>query len=95
MKFVNVLIFFQKHLMHNEYALDCGAGIGRVTKHLLIPMFRKVRVGMDPISRERKRERLSHSNVQEGRGVRVGGLTDFDVFIVAQRDSTLFSVTAV
>uniref|UniRef100_A0A8R1E318 Alpha N-terminal protein methyltransferase 1 n=1 Tax=Caenorhabditis japonica TaxID=281687 RepID=A0A8R1E318_CAEJA len=25
-----------------DYALDCGAGIGRVTKHLLMPLFKKV-----------------------------------------------------
>ncbi|CAJ0929598.1 unnamed protein product, partial [Mesorhabditis belari] len=29
-------------LMNMDYALDCGAGIGRVTKHLLMPLFGKV-----------------------------------------------------
>ncbi|GMT32542.1 hypothetical protein PFISCL1PPCAC_23839, partial [Pristionchus fissidentatus] len=29
-------------LTSNEYAIDCGAGIGRVTKHLLLPAFKKV-----------------------------------------------------
>ncbi|KAF8387128.1 homt-1, partial [Pristionchus pacificus] len=29
-------------LSSNEYAIDCGAGIGRVTKHLLLPAFKKV-----------------------------------------------------
>ncbi|CAI5437809.1 unnamed protein product [Caenorhabditis angaria] len=29
-------------LQSTDYALDCGAGIGRVTKHLLMPMFAKV-----------------------------------------------------
>jgi protein N-terminal methyltransferase len=28
--------------MQSNYALDCGAGIGRVTKHLLLPMFSRV-----------------------------------------------------
>ncbi|XP_075169038.1 alpha N-terminal protein methyltransferase 1-like [Haematobia irritans] len=28
--------------MHKKYALDCGAGIGRVTKNLLMPLFEKV-----------------------------------------------------
>lgn len=28
--------------MENKYALDCGAGIGRVSKYLLMPMFDKV-----------------------------------------------------
>ncbi|GMT04870.1 hypothetical protein PENTCL1PPCAC_27044, partial [Pristionchus entomophagus] len=29
-------------LRNNDYAIDCGAGIGRVTKHLLLPAFKKV-----------------------------------------------------
>ncbi|CAJ0572957.1 unnamed protein product, partial [Mesorhabditis spiculigera] len=29
-------------LNDNSYAIDCGAGIGRVTKHLLLPLFKKV-----------------------------------------------------
>ncbi|CAI4230857.1 unnamed protein product [Auanema sp. JU1783] len=29
-------------LTSTDYALDCGAGIGRVTKHLLLPLFNKV-----------------------------------------------------
>lgn len=29
-------------LVNFGYALDCGAGIGRVTKNLLLPLFEKV-----------------------------------------------------
>ncbi|KAH7728849.1 O-methyltransferase 1 [Aphelenchoides avenae] len=31
-----------KSLSGNDTALDCGSGIGRITKHLLLPMFRQV-----------------------------------------------------
>ena len=34
---------FKTRFEHNR-ALDCGAGIGRVTKHLLLPRFAKVDV---------------------------------------------------
>eukprot|EP00758_Cryptobia_borreli_P007420 Tbor_TRINITY_DN5292_c0_g8::TRINITY_DN5292_c0_g8_i1::g.16445::m.16445/K16219/NTMT1, METTL11A, NTM1; protein N-terminal methyltransferase len=34
----------------HSYALDCGAGIGRVTKHLLLPLFDKVDL-MEPIEK--------------------------------------------
>ncbi|XP_075168134.1 alpha N-terminal protein methyltransferase 1-like [Haematobia irritans] len=43
--------------MHKKYALDCGAGIGRVTKNLLMPLFEKVdMVEQDPAFAERARE---------------------------------------
>uniref|UniRef100_A0A1I8PMU0 Alpha N-terminal protein methyltransferase 1 n=1 Tax=Stomoxys calcitrans TaxID=35570 RepID=A0A1I8PMU0_STOCA len=43
--------------MHKKYALDCGAGIGRVTKNLLMPLFEKVDlVEQDPTFAERARE---------------------------------------
>lgn len=32
----------QTYGMQSNFALDCGAGIGRVTKHLLVPMFSSV-----------------------------------------------------
>ncbi|CAB3408112.1 unnamed protein product [Caenorhabditis bovis] len=32
----------KKIISSNDYALDCGAGIGRITKHLLIPLYKKV-----------------------------------------------------
>jgi protein N-terminal methyltransferase len=32
---------FKDRFAHNR-ALDCGAGMGRVTKHLLLPRFKKV-----------------------------------------------------
>ncbi|KAJ1739793.1 hypothetical protein LPJ78_004755 [Coemansia sp. RSA 989] len=31
-----------KHGLKTQYACDCGAGIGRVTKHFLLPQFEKV-----------------------------------------------------
>ncbi|XP_046859295.1 N-terminal Xaa-Pro-Lys N-methyltransferase 1-like [Xenia sp. Carnegie-2017] len=36
--------FFEENngFLKDNYALDCGAGIGRVTKHLLLPLFKKV-----------------------------------------------------
>uniref|UniRef100_A0A1I7X694 Alpha N-terminal protein methyltransferase 1 n=1 Tax=Heterorhabditis bacteriophora TaxID=37862 RepID=A0A1I7X694_HETBA len=37
-------------LLNNDYALDCGAGIGRVTKHLLLPLF--VKVDMEDVVEE-------------------------------------------
>lgn len=37
----NVLDGFKSTMGHGR-ALDCGAGMGRVTKHLLIPRFDKV-----------------------------------------------------
>lgn len=36
------LVLLQGILLNNDYAIDCGAGIGRVTKHLLMPLFKKV-----------------------------------------------------
>ncbi|CAI9555785.1 unnamed protein product [Staurois parvus] len=30
------------HKVDSSYALDCGAGIGRITKRLLLPLFKKV-----------------------------------------------------
>lgn len=38
--FLEALI--QTRGMEDNYALDCGAGIGRVTKHLLLPLFSRV-----------------------------------------------------
>lgn len=35
-------VFKMKPPPARRYALDCGAGIGRVTKHLLLPVFEKV-----------------------------------------------------
>lgn len=35
-------LFSLKSPPGNEYALDCGAGIGRVTKHVLADLFTKV-----------------------------------------------------
>lgn len=32
----------QNYLLNFGRALDCGSGIGRVTKHLLLPLFQKV-----------------------------------------------------
>lgn len=29
-------------MLNNQRALDCGSGIGRITKHLLLPMFKIV-----------------------------------------------------
>ncbi|XP_058982417.1 alpha N-terminal protein methyltransferase 1-like [Musca domestica] len=43
--------------MHKKYALDCGAGIGRVTKNLLMPLFEKVDlVEQDPAFAEKARD---------------------------------------
>ncbi|KAM7345401.1 N-terminal methyltransferase [Cochliomyia hominivorax] len=42
---------------NKTYALDCGAGIGRVTKNLLMPMFNKVDlVEQDPTFAEKAKE---------------------------------------
>lgn len=49
-----------------EYALDCGAGIGRITKYLLTDIFNKVdMVEQNPIFLERAKIYLGHkqSNV--------------------------------
>lgn len=44
-------------LKHRRYALDCGAGIGRVSKNLLMPLFDKVDlVEQDATFAERARE---------------------------------------
>uniref|UniRef100_F1LAA5 Alpha N-terminal protein methyltransferase 1 n=1 Tax=Ascaris suum TaxID=6253 RepID=F1LAA5_ASCSU len=32
----------KRHLINFERAIDCGCGIGRVTKHLLLPLFKTV-----------------------------------------------------
>uniref|UniRef100_A0A183GIC2 Alpha N-terminal protein methyltransferase 1 n=1 Tax=Heligmosomoides polygyrus TaxID=6339 RepID=A0A183GIC2_HELPZ len=40
---------FQKLLVDSNYAADCGAGIGRVTRHLLLPMFKNV-VMVEPVA---------------------------------------------
>lgn len=43
--------------MHKKYALDCGAGIGRVSKNLLMPLFEKVDlVEQDPAFAEKARD---------------------------------------
>ncbi|GMR31917.1 hypothetical protein PMAYCL1PPCAC_02112, partial [Pristionchus mayeri] len=64
-------------LIDNAYALDCGAGIGRVTKHLLLPQFKKV----DMV--ELVKELVEKSDSYIGPNPRmaekfVSGLQDFD-----------------
>jgi protein N-terminal methyltransferase len=39
-----------KPAMSRDYALDCGAGVGRVSKNLLLPMFAKVDL-LEPIAK--------------------------------------------
>lgn len=41
-EFVSEFLEDNGGFLKNDYALDCGAGIGRVTKHLLLPLFKKV-----------------------------------------------------
>ena len=40
--FINEFFEDSGGFLKNDYALDCGAGIGRVTKHFLLPLFKKV-----------------------------------------------------
>ncbi|XP_077334567.1 N-terminal Xaa-Pro-Lys N-methyltransferase 1 isoform X1 [Lithobates pipiens] len=41
-KFLQRFLRDGSHKVDSSYALDCGAGIGRITKRLLLPLFKKV-----------------------------------------------------
>ncbi|GFQ99276.1 n-terminal Xaa-Pro-Lys N-methyltransferase 1-B [Trichonephila clavata] len=41
-RFINTFLQDKTHPVGTEYALDCGSGIGRITKHFLLKFFKSV-----------------------------------------------------
>jgi protein N-terminal methyltransferase len=59
----------------DTYAIDCGAGVGRVARHLLLPYFKKVDlVEQNPVFVEVARKEIKDERFTESF---VSGLQDF------------------
>ena len=52
--------------MSREYALDCGAGVGRVSKNLLLPMFAKVDL-LEPVPKMLEQAKKDLDNTRVGK----------------------------
>lgn len=65
-------------LIKPDYALDCGSGIGRITKHLLLPLFKKVdMVEQNKMFLDKAPQYLGEDNCSRVEQMICSGLQDF------------------
>ncbi|XP_028393910.1 N-terminal Xaa-Pro-Lys N-methyltransferase 1-B-like isoform X2 [Dendronephthya gigantea] len=77
-EFINDFLEKNGGFLNNSYALDCGAGIGRVTKHFLLPLFQKVdMVEQDKTFVDQAPAFLGEKNYQKIGEIFCSGLQDF------------------
>ncbi|VDN52172.1 unnamed protein product [Dracunculus medinensis] len=68
---------FKKFLYHHERAIDCGCGVGRITKNLLLPIFNTVdMVDITEEFIEKSAKYIGRENKRVGKKY-ISGLQDF------------------